>query len=43
VAYAEHIPRVGIAEEFIHLGIGPTLPQGVTWLYPAKGEIKKGA
>ena len=35
-AYEMNVPRVGIADTFIHLGIAAGLAQGVTWTYPAK-------
>ena len=35
-AYELNIPRIGIAETFIHLGISTDCPQNVTWTYPPK-------
>lgn len=32
-AYDEGFSRIGIAKTFIHLGICPDKPAGVTWLY----------
>jgi len=27
-------PRVGIGDDFLHIGVKPTKAQGVAWLYP---------
>ena len=36
-AFRESVPRIGIAETFVHLGISQKLPREVLWTYPAKG------
>jgi len=39
MTWAAHIAfnRVGIADEFIHVGSRASKPQDVTWIYPKKG------
>ena len=34
-AYRHGVPRIGIGETFIHIGVAPQLDQQVTWLYRA--------
>jgi uncharacterized protein YcbK (DUF882 family) len=33
VLFDLHIPRIGIAKNFIHIGTSKDLPQGVVWVY----------
>ena len=41
-AYEMNVPRIGIGDGFIHLGIATDLPQIVTWTYyPAKKGVDK--
>ena len=36
MAMKHGIRRIGIGDNFVHLDMDYSLPQGVMWLYPAK-------